>query len=408
MKLSKSAIKDRQVWENAGIELPEFNIDKMQAVTKEEPTWVHFGAGNIFRGFIAVLQQELLNLGKVQTGIIAVETYDHEIIDSIYEPYDNLSLLVLMEPEGTLRKKVVASVSESLVGETSREGHWKRLEDIFKSQSLQMVSFTVTEKGYSLMDISENYLPYVVKDFKTGPESPRHLISKVAALTYLRYKNGKLPIAFVSMDNCSHNGDVLKDAILTVAKNWVDNGHVESEFLEYLNDKQKVSFPWTMIDKITPRPSEKIKDDLNKIGFLSTRILCTDKNTFIAPFVNAEVPQYLVIEDDFPNGRMPLEVAGVFFTDRETVDMVEKMKVTTCLNPLHTTLAVFGCLLDYKLIAHEMKDRRLKKLVEKIGYEEGMPVVVNPGIIDPKDFIDEVINKRLKNPFIPDSPQRII
>lgn len=407
MKLSKSAIKDRQVWENAGIELPEFNIDKMQAVTKEEPTWVHFGAGNIFRGFIAVLQQELLNLGKVQTGIIAVETYDHEIIDSIYEPYDNLSLLVLMEPEGTLRKKVVASVSESLVGETSREGHWKRLEDIFKSQSLQMVSFTVTEKGYSLMDISENYLPYVVKDFKTGPESPRHLISKVAALTYLRYKNGKLPIAFVSMDNCSHNGDVLKDAILTVAKNWVDNGHVESEFLEYLNDKQKVSFPWTMIDKITPRPSEKIKDDLNKIGFLSTRILCTDKNTFIAPFVNAEVPQYLVIEDDFPNGRMPLEVAGVFFTDRETVDMVEKMKVTTCLNPLHTTLAVFGCLLDYKLIAHEMKDRHLKKLVEKIGYEEGMPVVVNPGIIDPKDFIDEVINKRLKNPFIPDSPQRI-
>ena len=169
------------------------------------------------------------------------------------------------------------------------------------------------------------------------------------------------------MDNCSHNGDVLKDAILTVAKNWVDNGHVESEFLEYLNDKQKVSFPWTMIDKITPRPSEKIKDDLNKIGFLSTRILCTDKNTFIAPFVNAEVPQYLVIEDDFPNGRMPLEVAGVLFTDRETVDMVEKMKVTTCLNPLHTTLAVFGCLLDYKLIAHEMKDRRLKKLVEKIG-----------------------------------------
>jgi fructuronate reductase len=407
MKLSKSAIKDRQVWENAGIELPEFNIDKMQAVTKEEPTWVHFGAGNIFRGFIAVLQQELLNLGKVQTGIIAVETYDHEIIDSIYEPYDNLSLLVLMEPEGTLRKKVIASVSESLVGETSREGHWKRLEDIFKSQSLQMVSFTVTEKGYSLMDISENYLPYVVKDFKTGPESPRHLISKVAALTYLRYKNGKLPIAFVSMDNCSHNGDVLKDVILTVAKNWVDNGHVESEFLEYLNDKQKVSFPWTMIDKITPRPSEKIKDDLNKIGFLSTRILCTDKNTFIAPFVNAEVPQYLVIEDDFPNGRMPLEVAGVFFTDRETVDMVEKMKVTTCLNPLHTTLAVFGCLLDYKLIAHEMKDRHLKKLVEKIGYEEGMPVVVNPGIIDPKDFIDEVINKRLKNPFIPDSPQRI-
>ena len=104
---------------------------------------------------------------------------------------------------------------------------------------------------------------------------------------------------------------------------------------------------------------------------------------------------------------MPLEAAGVLFTDRETVDMVEKMKVTTCLNPLHTALAVFGCLLDYKLIAHEMQDKHLRKLVEKIGYVEGMPVVVNPGIIDPKAFIDEVINKRLENPFIPDSPQRI-
>lgn len=67
----------------------------------------------------------------------------------------------------------------------------------------------------------------------------------------------------------------------------------------------------------------------------------------------------------------------------------------------------FGCLLDYKLIAHEMQDKHLRKLVEKIGYVEGMPVVVNPGIIDPKAFIDEVINKRLENPFIPDSPQRI-
>ena len=407
MKLSKGAIKERQAWENAGIELPKFDIEKMEALTKENPTWVHFGAGNILRGFIAVLQQELLNSGKARTGIVAVETYDHEIIDCIYEPYDNLSLLVLMEPDGTLRKKVVASISESLVGDTSREKHWKRLEDIFKSKSLQVVSFTVTEKGYSLTDISENYLPDVINDFKRGPESPKHFISKVTALAYLRYKNGKLPVAFVSMDNCSHNGDVLKNAFLTVAEKWVDNGHVEREFLEYLNDREKVSFPWTMIDKITPRPSEKIKDHLNKIRFEDARILCTGKNTFIAPFVNAEVPEYLVIEDDFPNGRMPLEAAGVLFTDRETVDMVEKMKVTTCLNPLHTALAVFGCLLDYKLIAHEMQDKHLRKLVEKIGYVEGMPVVVNPGIIDPKAFIDEVINKRLENPFIPDSPQRI-
>ena len=116
MKLSKSAIKDRQVWENAGIELPEFNIDKMQAVTKEPMG--SFGAGNIFRGFIAVLQQKVIG-GQSTNRDSTVETYDHEIIDSIYEPYDNLSLLVLMEPED-IEKKVVASVSESLVGDFKR------------------------------------------------------------------------------------------------------------------------------------------------------------------------------------------------------------------------------------------------------------------------------------------------
>ena len=95
------------------------------------------------------------------------------------------------------------------------------------------------------------------------------------------------------------------------------------------------------------------------------------------------------------------------FTDRETVDKVEKMKVCTCLNPLHTCLAIYGCLLGYEKICEEMKDTELKKLVEIVGYKEGLPVVVNPGILDPKEFIDTVLNVRVPNPFMPDTPQRI-
>ena len=87
--------------------------------------------------------------------------------------------------------------------------------------------------------------------------------------------------------------------------------------------------------------------------------------------------------------------------------MTERMKVTTCLNPLHTALAVYGCLLGYTSIAAEMQDEQLVKLVKTIGYTEGLPVVVNPGIIDPKAFIDEVVEQRLPNAFIPDMPQRI-
>jgi hypothetical protein len=87
--------------------------------------------------------------------------------------------------------------------------------------------------------------------------------------------------------------------------------------------------------------------------------------------------------------------------------MVERMKVCTCLNPLHTALAIFGCLLDYKKISDEMRDDELTKLIKTIGYKEGLPVVINPGIIDPKDFIDTVVKVRLPNPFMPDTPQRI-
>jgi fructuronate reductase len=83
------------------------------------------------------------------------------------------------------------------------------------------------------------------------------------------------------------------------------------------------------------------------------------------------------------------------------------MKVCTCLNPLHTALAVFGCLLGYTLISEEMKNPVLSNMVRRLGYIEGLPVVTDPGIINPRAFIDEVVNVRLPNPFMPDSPQRI-
>lgn len=114
-----------------------------------------------------------------------------------------------------------------------------------------------------------------------------------------------------------------------------------------------------------------------------------------------------MIEDKFPAGRLALEKAGVYMTDRDTVNRVERMKVTTCLNPLHTALAVYGCILGYTSIAEEMKDPELRALVEKIGLTEGMPVVTDPKILSPEAFVNEVIYDRLPNPFIPDAPQRI-
>ena len=407
MKLCYEGLKDRAAWEAAGVALPKFDWKEMCAATAAEPTWVHFGAGNIFRGFIALLQQSLLEQGLVKGGIVAADTFDYDIIEKIYTPFDHMTLMVSLLPDGSMEKEVVASIAEGLRAGNAFPEDMDALKRIFRNPSLQMASFTITEKGYALKNIQGDFFPFVEADFKNGPSNCSHAMSMVASLLLERFNACAAPVAMVSMDNCSHNGEKLRSSVMTVVEKWLENGFVSQEFVAWVQDETKVSFPWSMIDKITPRPAKVVEESLAAAGIENMAPIVTSKNTFIAPFVNAEQPQYLVVEDRFPNGRPPLEKAGVYMTDRDTVNNTEKMKVTTCLNPLHTALAVYGCLLGYDSIAAEMKDPELKALVERIGYDEGIPVVVDPKILSPMDFIHEVIDQRLPNPFIPDMPQRI-
>ncbi len=406
-ELRVNKLNNKEEWDAVGIKLPEFDHQKMIEHTKQHPIWIHFGAGNIFRGFIAVLQQKLLNSGEEKSGIIAVDTFDYDIIDQIYAPFDNLTLMVGLKPDGDTQMEVIGSVAQAWKADSTDADSMTALRTLFRNPELQMVSFTITEKGYALYDMKRELLPVVEQDMTTGPTHAVHAMSMVTSLLLERFHNGAAPIAMCSMDNCSHNGEKLKSSILEIATTWESKHFVPKEFISYLQDESKVSFPWSMIDKITPRPAAVIEEKLKNLGINDMKPITTSKNTYIAPFVNAEIPQYLVMEDRFPNGRPKLEDAGVYMTDRETVNNTEKMKVTTCLNPLHTAMAVFGCLLGYDHIAKEMQDSDIKKLVETIGYTEGIPVVVNPGIIQPMDFIKEVIEQRLPNPFIPDMPQRI-
>ncbi len=385
MKLTNEGLKNRSEWEAKGYSLPKYDREKITANTRENPVWIHFGAGNIFRAFQANVVEELLNNCEMNTGLIVAEGYDYEIVEKYNRPCDNLSILATLKADGTVDKKVVGSIVESCILDEENEKEIERLREIFRAPSLQMVSFTITEKGY-----------------KT-----RAYMDKVVGLILERFKAGALPISIVSMDNCSHNGDKLKEAVVEIAKEWFKDGKCDNEFVNYITNPSVVAFPLTMIDKITPRPDDTVKEMLIADGVEGAEPIVTSKNTYVANFVNAEETEYLVIEDLFPNGRPALEKGGIIFTDRETVDKTEKMKVCTCLNPLHTALAIFGCLLGYETIHDEMDDEALKKLVTILGKEEGMKVVVDPKVLSPEKFLDSVLTKRLPNPFMPDTPQRI-
>lgn len=405
MNLTLSGLADRAAWTRAEVALPGFDVVAMRKATAEAPVWVHFGAGNIFRGFIAVLAQRMLAGGWAKTGVIAAETFDFDIVERIYVPHDLLSLTVGLKADGGMDIGVMAAVAQAL--SAASPTHMDTLRALFAAPSLQMASYTITEKGYAIRDAGGALLPVVEGDIAAGPQKARHAMSLTASLLLARYRAGAHPIAMVSMDNCSHNGDRLRDSVLAIAQGWVMNCYADEGFLRYLSDAAKVGFPLSMIDKITPRPAEAVQKKLETLGIADMEPIVTSRGTYIAPFVNAEVPEYLVIEDAFPAGRPPLEKAGVYLTDRDTVNRVERMKVTTCLNPLHTALAVYGCLLGYTTIAAEMRDPDLVALVTRIGYTEGLPVVTDPGIIRPEAFLREVLTERFPNPFMPDTPQRI-
>ena len=387
MKLNLKA--DWKSWK-PDYKLPKFDIYRMKATTTHSPTWLHMGAGNIFRIFVGSVQQALLDAGLTETGIIVYESYDEAIIPESFRPYDNLTLGVTLNADGSIQKEVIASIADAFCC------NLLSLRDLIAKPSLQMISFTITEKGY-FVDPTK---------VSPSPEEAKTALEEVVAGLVSRFEAKSPPLALVSMDNFAENGTKLAASVLAIAEVWLKNGKVSNEFIEYV---KSLSYPWTMIDKITPRPSVEVAEMLAKDGYEDVEITETAKHTFVASFVNAESAKYLIMEDSFPNGRPPFEKisnSGVYLTDKETVRKMDQMKVCACLNPLHTILAISGMLLNYPTISQCMTDKRLVSLLRKSS-QESLPVVEDPGIISPKDFLEEVLTERFPNPFIPDAPARI-
>jgi len=286
LTLTTETTQNLAAFEEAGITVPRFDRASAQRATAANPAWIHFGGGNLFRCLHASLQQQLLNVGESDVGIVVVDTYDDELIETIYQGRDNLSLTVVMKANGDTVKELIASITESHYLAESNPVATKRVRAIFANPSLQLATVTITEKGYNLKSPDGELSTLVLADIKAGPDHARHTMSHLASLLLERYRAGATPIAMVSTDNFSHNGEKLRDAILVIARAWKDRGFVDDGFLGYLTDPAKVAFPWSMIDRITPSPSASVAGELEAAGFGDTEILVTAKHTRTAPFVN--------------------------------------------------------------------------------------------------------------------------
>ena len=409
MKLTLEGIKNTTVFQKAGILLPGYDVAAVSKKAKQAPRWAHFGIGNIFRIFIGGIADGLLEAGVLDRGLTCIETFDYDVVDKIYTPYDNLGLSVILHADGTRTYKVLGSMAEAVKAQSSDPAHWARLKEVFRSKELQLISFTITEKGYALAGSDGIYFPFIQSDIDNGPEKATSAMAVLTAMLYVRYQDSRTPIALVSMDNCSHNGDLLRHSVLTMAREWQKKGYVTEDFLAWLGDETQVSFPWTMIDKITPRPSDAIAADLEALGVEDMAPVITSKRTYIAPFINAEQPQYLVIEDRFPNGRPELEKGfGVYLADRVTVNLSERMKVTACLNPVHSATGPVGVVLGEELYAKMLNTNPdMMKMARMVAYDEGLPMVEDPKILSPKAFTDELFTDRFPNEYLGDTNLRL-
>ncbi|PHP52806.1 mannitol dehydrogenase family protein [Actinomyces ruminis] len=404
MRLTIDGLQDRDAYRDAGVAVPAFDVAAMQAAGRARPRWLHLGAGNIFRVFLARIADDLIAAGH-HWPITGVVTTDPAGFDARLGAHDLLTLSVTLNPDGGRDLRAIAGLSEGLA--TRREADLARLFMLAGDPEVTLVSLTITEKGYAVHDGAGRLLPEVADAVATGPRGYQsHAMALLAGLLLTRYEAGGAPITLMSCDNFSHNGDRLREAIDVVARGWVDAGTAPEVFLDWLADPTRVAFPITVIDKITPRPSPAVSEDLARLGFTDMGLTAHGR-TPQAGFVNTEPTEYLIIEDAFAAARPPFEQARAHVVAREVCDDFENMKVTTCLNPLHTALAVAGCLLRMPTIDAEMRDPALAALVNRLGWDEGLPVVSDPGVVAPADFLTEVLGTRFTNPYLPDDPARI-
>ena len=311
-------------------ELPPVVSRPRYARSDVRPGVVHFGVGGFHRSHLAAYLDELMDDGRnLEYGIVGVGTQpgDERMRDALIGQ-DCLYTLVVKHPDGRTDIRVIGSVLEYLYAPDDPQAVLDRLVH----PDTRIVSLTITEGGYCLNQITGDFDPedQVVREDVTRTRSPRTVFGYLVEALNRRRTHGTPPFTLLSCDNLPGNGDALRKAVVGFATLR------DPSLAEWIS--AEVSFPNSMVDRITPVTTAADVEALGEIGIADAwPVVCE-------PFTQ------WVLEDDFPLGRPDLEQVGVQLV--EDVEPYELMKLRL-LNASHQALCYIGRLAGYTY-AHEV------------------------------------------------------
>ncbi|MGS0647031.1 mannitol dehydrogenase family protein [Komagataeibacter melomenusus] len=347
---------------------------------------VHFGVGNFFRAHEAWYVNRCLGLpGQAQWGIVGVGLNGGprgEAKARQFQQQDCLYSLTEVAADGARTVSIIGALREYLLAPADPEAVLARLAD----PETRIVSMTITEGGYNIDEETGRFRldEAGVSADLAHPRRPSTVFGYVVEGLRRRREAGLPPFTVLSCDNLRSNGHVARAAFVGYAR------AVDPDLAEWI--EASVTFPCSMVDRITPGVDRATRQALNAASGLDDAL----------PVLAEDFSQW-VLEDNFCNGRPALEKAGVQFVD--DVAGYEQVKVRM-LNAGHILLGAAGLLLGYRYAHETVADADLERLANAYWTLDAMPQIDAPAGFDLDAYRLRLLS-RFSNQAVADTLLRI-
>lgn len=333
---------------------------------------VHLGIGAFARAHTALFTDVAMTVtGDDRWGVIGVSQRSPIVPDQL-RPQDCL-YSVTARSDNVDSTAVVASLSDVIPGREQPAD----VVDALASPDVQVVTLTVTEKGYRLrpdgrLDLDDDDIR---ADLAGGA---RTAIGQLAEGILAR---GGAPLTLVSCDNLLGNGRLLGGALAEYA-DALGGARGASLALALV---ESVRTPSTMVDRMVPATTEGSRRRA------AARLGMRDEAAVVAePF------HQWVLTDDFAGERPAWESAGAIFVDDIAPWEDAKLRI---LNAGHSLTAYLGHLAGADTIAESIGDDAWRRAVIGLIDDDAVPLLALPDQLDPERYRDEVL-QRFANPHL--------